>query len=60
MPQKCHVLYEWSNKFLICRSLIVAKMSGKEVESVEAILQQHLPEGELDDVSRILYGKKLK
>jgi hypothetical protein len=35
-------------------------MSGKEVESVEAILQQHLPEGELDDVSRILYGKKLK
>jgi hypothetical protein len=35
-------------------------MSGKEVESVEAILEQHLPEGDLNDVNRILYGKKLK
>ena len=35
-------------------------MSAKEVESVEAILEQHLPEGDLDAVKAILYGKPLK
>jgi hypothetical protein len=35
-------------------------MSAKEVESVEAILEQHLPEGDLDAVKGILYGKPLK
>jgi hypothetical protein len=35
-------------------------MSAKEVESVEAILEQHLPEGDRDAVKGILYGKPLK
>ena len=34
--------------------------SSQEIEKIEKVLEEHLPENDLAEVQRILYGKKLK
>jgi len=35
-------------------------MPGEELVSLESILEKHIPEDDLAEVKRILYGKELK